>query len=94
LLNAESGGHLPVLPGGDATIRKLKTVPVEADGQKRTVRLFAIDGLSYTPSYVWLDEDRQLSANTLSRYFGKGSKALFLRCASRSALFRSRERPI
>ena len=62
LLKAKSG-RIPVLPSGDATVRKLETVAVEAKGQKRTATLFAIDGLGYTPNYVWLDEDHQFLAS-------------------------------
>jgi hypothetical protein len=56
-------GKLALLPGGEASIRQLKTVPVEGNGKKLTVTLYAIDGLAFTPSYLWLDADQQLFAS-------------------------------
>jgi cytosine/adenosine deaminase-related metal-dependent hydrolase len=53
-----------VLPSGQATIRKLQSVPVEAAGQKRTATLYEIGGLGFTPNYIWLDEDQQFLAIT------------------------------
>jgi imidazolonepropionase-like amidohydrolase len=57
------GGKLALLPGGEAGVRKLESVAVDVDGKKRTVTLFAIDGLSFTPSYIWLDADQQFFAS-------------------------------
>jgi len=54
---------LPLLPGGEASLRELKTVPVEADGKKASVTLYAVDGLSFTPSYVWLDDQHNFFAS-------------------------------
>src|SRR5499427_3417687 len=64
LLSSENAGRLPLLPSGQAAIRKLQSVPVEASGQKSTAALYEISGLGFTPSYVWLDEDRQFLAST------------------------------
>jgi imidazolonepropionase-like amidohydrolase len=52
----KNGGKLPLLPGGEATLRELKTVPVEANGQKVSATLYQIDGLDFTPTYLWLDD--------------------------------------
>jgi imidazolonepropionase-like amidohydrolase len=51
-----NGNKLSLLPGGEATLRELKTVPVESAGKKVNVTLYAVDGLSFTPAYVWLDD--------------------------------------
>jgi imidazolonepropionase-like amidohydrolase len=56
-------GKLELLPGGEASMRQLKTVPVEGNGKKLSVTLYAIDGLAFTPSYLWLDADQQLFAS-------------------------------
>src|SRR5215469_9982951 len=56
-------GKLGLLPGGEAGVRKLESVLVDVDGKKRTVTLFAVDGLSFTPSYIWLDADQQFFAS-------------------------------
>ncbi len=52
----KNGGKLPLLPGGETTLRELKTVPVEANGKKLSATLYQIDGLDFTPTYLWLDE--------------------------------------
>ena len=62
LLSSENAGKLSLLPSGQAAIRKLHSVPLEASGQKSTATLYEISGLGFTPSYVWLDEDRQFLA--------------------------------
>ena len=49
LLSPESGGKLPVLPSGQAAIRKLQSFPVEGSGQKTTATLYEINGLGFTP---------------------------------------------
>ena len=54
LLNA--GGRLPVYPGGEATIRKVG----EATVKGKRVSAYEIGGLEFTPSEVWLDEERNL----------------------------------
>jgi len=64
LLSSESVGRLSVLPSGQAVIRKLQSVPVEAPGQKRTATLYEVGGLGFTPTYIWLDDDQQLLADT------------------------------
>jgi cytosine/adenosine deaminase-related metal-dependent hydrolase len=63
LLRQGNDGKLAVLPGGEATIRKLQSVPVEANGKKATAVLYEVSGLAFTPNYIWLDEDQQFLAN-------------------------------
>ncbi len=60
LLN--NGGKLPLLPGGEAGIKALQTVPVEAGGKKVNATLYQIEGLSFTPVYLWLDEQHNAFA--------------------------------
>jgi imidazolonepropionase-like amidohydrolase len=62
LLRSKSG-KLALLPGGEAGVRKLESIPVDVEGKKLTVTLFAVDGLAFTPSYVWLDADQQFFAS-------------------------------
>ncbi len=64
LLNPKNNGTLPVLPGGAATIRKLQSVPVAANGKKQTAILYEIEGLAFTPIYLWLDEQQRFFAST------------------------------
>jgi imidazolonepropionase-like amidohydrolase len=62
LLASGAAGKLPVLPSGQAAIRKLQSVPVEACGKQSTATLFEISGLGFTPNYVWLDDHQQFLA--------------------------------
>jgi len=64
-----AGGHLPLLPAGEASIEKLGDLKVEADGVSRIVTQYAITGLDFTPSPVWLDQDGDFFA-TASGWFG------------------------
>jgi imidazolonepropionase-like amidohydrolase len=61
LLRAK-GESLPTLPGGSAHIRKLQSLPVEANGKKVTASLYEITGLSFSPNYLWLDEKQEFFA--------------------------------
>ena len=58
-----NGNKLSLLPGGEATLRELKTVPVEAGGKKLSATLYAVDGLSFTPNYIWLDNQHDFFAS-------------------------------
>ncbi len=58
----KNGGKLPLLPGGEAALHELKSVPVEANGQKVNATLFQIEGLNFSPTYLWLDEQHNFFA--------------------------------
>ena len=60
LLN--NSGKLQLLPGGEATIRKVKSLPVDAGGKKVNATLYAVDGLYFTPAYIWLDDTNNVLA--------------------------------
>ncbi len=55
--------RLPLLPGGTAGIKKWQTMTVEASGQRRDVTLYALSGLSLTPTMFWLDGDGRFFAS-------------------------------
>ena len=58
----KAGGKLPLLPGGEATIKSLQTVPLETGGKKLSATLYQIEGLSFTPVYLWLDDQHNAFA--------------------------------
>ncbi len=58
----KNGGKLPLLPGGEASITTLQTVPLEPGGKKVTATLYAIEGLSFAPVYLWLDDQHDAVA--------------------------------
>jgi imidazolonepropionase-like amidohydrolase len=78
----KSGGKLPVLPSGEAKIRRLQTVPVEENGKKANATLYEMTGLSLTPVYLWLDDALGFFASTgpwggvVRQGFEKSSKNL------------------
>jgi hypothetical protein len=61
-LLAAPDGSLPLWPSGRAGIEKLAVEVLNLDGDRHTVSLYAISGLGFGPSYVWLDEQRELFA--------------------------------
>jgi imidazolonepropionase-like amidohydrolase len=63
-----AGGHLPLLPAGEASIEKRGELKITANGQSRTVTQYAITGLDFTPSPIWLDQDGTFFA-TVSAWF-------------------------
>jgi imidazolonepropionase-like amidohydrolase len=63
LLASKSADRLALLPGGEASVRKMQSVPVEASGHKLTATLYEINGLGFTPGYLWLDEKQQFLAS-------------------------------
>jgi hypothetical protein len=60
------GQTLPLLPAGQASIRKLADATVTAEGRKKHVTAYEIGGLSFQPFPIWLDDDRQLFADASS----------------------------
>ena len=63
LLSPKNNNKIAVIPSGEARIRKLQSVSVEGSGHTHTATLYEINGLGFTPSYVWLDESQQFFAS-------------------------------
>ena len=61
-LIAAPGGHLPLLPEGEARIERVLDRSVEVGGKMQTVTLYEISGLSFTPDPLWLAADHSLFA--------------------------------
>ena len=57
-----TGGRLPLLPAGEATLEKRGNLTIEANGQFRTVVQYAISGLDFVPDPIWLDQDGKFFA--------------------------------
>jgi len=63
-LFAAGGRPLPLFPTGEATMEKVRDLEVTGPGStKKTVSLYAISGLSFSPVYLWLDSDKHYFAN-------------------------------
>jgi len=66
-LFAGSGKPMPLFPTGEATIEKVRDLEISGPASaKRTVSLYAISGLGFTPAYLWLDADKHYFANVSS----------------------------
>ncbi len=49
--------RLALLPAGEVRLARLRETRLEAGGQRRTVVLYAITGIEYAPTYVWLTQE-------------------------------------
>jgi len=58
-----NGNKLSLLPGGEASLRELKTMPIAGGAQQINATLYAVDGLTFTPAYVWLDDQHSFFAS-------------------------------
>lgn len=61
-LLAAPDGTLPMWPSGRARIEQLGVEELELEGERRSAGLYAIAGLGFAPSYVWLDGRHELFA--------------------------------
>ncbi len=68
-----SGGRLPLLPAGEASIEKRGELKIEVKGQARNVTQYALSGLDFAPTPIWLDQDGNFFA------FIMGSWGSFIR---------------
>ena len=53
-----NAGKIALLPDGEATVDRVAGLNLEIPGRKKNVTLYAITGLDFAPTYVWLDERR------------------------------------
>ncbi len=58
----KNGGRLALLPEGQASIRKVRELPVSAHGKTQNVGEYAITGLDLKPTIVFLDGSNNLFA--------------------------------
>jgi amidohydrolase family protein len=65
-LLAAPGQRLPLLPAGEAAIRKVGELDVDSGGRKAHVSHYAISGLGFTPADVWLDAQNDFFASVSS----------------------------
>jgi hypothetical protein len=64
-----AGGRLSLLPAGEASIEKRGQLKIEANGQSRVVTQYAISGLDFAPSAIWLDQGGQFFASINGAWF-------------------------
>jgi imidazolonepropionase-like amidohydrolase len=49
-------GKITLLPEGEARVQRVSELDVTAGSQKKHVTLYAITGLDFAPSYIWLED--------------------------------------
>ena len=55
-------GSIKLFPTGEARLARLADTTVESHGKKEHVTEFAITGLDFTPTTVWLDDNGRFFA--------------------------------
>jgi imidazolonepropionase-like amidohydrolase len=58
LLNA-NGKPVALFPSGTATIEKVRDLEITNGNSRRTVGLYSISGVGFSPVYLWLDSDKR-----------------------------------
>src|SRR5262245_41158673 len=61
----ETGGKIALLPEGEARIERLLERDVESPSQKKHLVLWSVEGLDFSPVYVWLDDADKFFAATI-----------------------------
>jgi imidazolonepropionase-like amidohydrolase len=57
------GGQIALLPEGEAHVSRVSDLIVESPSERKQVALYAVAGLDYSPSYLWLDSDGNFFAS-------------------------------
>ena len=52
-----AGGQLALLPAGEARVEKVGEIEVKAGDEARTLTTYRVSGLSFAPSYQWMNPD-------------------------------------
>ena len=55
-------GTVALLPEGEAKVERVADLTLEAASQKKHVTLYALTGLDFSPTYVWLDDSHSFFA--------------------------------
>ncbi len=63
-------GEVPLLPSGSARVERVEEVEIATADGPRTASLFAVSGIGFTPSYIWLDEQGEVLAFDFGGYLG------------------------
>ena len=52
------GGKIPLLPEGEAYVKRITDLDLAAPGHQKRVALYAVSGLDFAPFYFWLDGEK------------------------------------
>jgi imidazolonepropionase-like amidohydrolase len=62
--------EISLFPSGSAKVEKVRDVTVASPDGERNLSLFAVQGIGFTPSFAWFDEDMELAAIDVGGYLG------------------------
>jgi imidazolonepropionase-like amidohydrolase len=62
-----NGGHLGLLPEGETRLQRIAETDIQAGPKRQHVRLYALTGLDFSPTYVWLDMQEQYFGSSMGR---------------------------
>jgi imidazolonepropionase-like amidohydrolase len=51
----QNGAQISLLPEGEARVKRMSEIDIEAAGRKKHVVLYAATGLDFAPTYVWIE---------------------------------------
>jgi len=57
------GGKISLLPEGETRVQRMTELDIETAGHKKHVALYALAGLDFAPTYLWLDPTDKLFAS-------------------------------
>jgi imidazolonepropionase-like amidohydrolase len=57
-----NGEKVALLPEGEASTERVTEINIEVSGRKKRVSLYAIRGLDFSPTYLWLDQRQSFFA--------------------------------
>ena len=57
-----NGGKIALLPEGEARVERVAERDLESSGKKKHVVMYAITGLDFSPTHVWLDDREKFFA--------------------------------
>ncbi len=59
----QNGGKIALLPEGEARVRRMTELDIEAAGHKKHVALYAVTGLDFSPTYFWAEASDKFFAS-------------------------------
>jgi len=62
--------EISLFPTGSAKVERVRDVSVASPDGERTLSLFALKGIGFTPSYLWFDEEMEVAAYDAGGYLG------------------------
>ncbi|PWT91850.1 MAG: hypothetical protein C5B54_04525 [Acidobacteria bacterium] len=58
----KNGNNLSLLPAGEARIQRMDDLKIGSNGHSQTITEYAISGLDFSPTYIWMDSNAKLFA--------------------------------